>query len=404
MAIEQISISDVSNILQKIIAPRIEELLPQETIWYDMLTKNAGVSSMANNSFYVTLRTGRHSGIAAVTEGAKLASGKQKYSQTQVTAKYVFGTFDISDQTLEAAKGQPGSLANSLTETSSRLREDFARDLNRMFWYDGDGILAKTSASGSSSDTVTLTNWAGLATNNAEIAIQPTKWLADGMKIRIATNDVIIETVDSDSQITLTTSESWAAAASITKADGDGAATEEPMGVRGIVDDGTVEPVLQGITRSGAPWWNSFVESSSAALSESLLMTSYLRSREYGRPKFIFMNWRLFKKYGDLLTSMKKTATTKEVLTGGWTGLEFAGADGTVMVVVDYDTPDKEVYGIDPASLTIAQLAPLGWVDRGDGVLRRTDYASWQAVMKWYGNLCGKNPRANFKLTNKTTA
>jgi len=397
-----ITISDISNILQKIIAPRIEEQLPTETIWYDMLSRNSGVTPMANNTFYITLRTARHSGIAAVTEGAKLTSGKPSWSQANVPAKYVFGTFDISDQAIESAKGDPGALANILVEQSAALRTDFARDLNRMFFFDGSGVLAKTAASASSSTTLTLVNWAGLAYNAANAAIMPTKWLAPGMNIRIGSVSATIASVDSDSQVTLTAAKSWNAGDAVTKADGDGNATDEPMGARGIVDDGTVVATLQGISRSTNPWWKAYVDSASAALAESDIVNAYLKAKEYGNPRFIFMNYLLFKKYGTLLTSYKKTVDTKEVLTGGWYGVDFAAGAGKVAVVLDYDCPDQEVHIIDPDSLTLAQLTPLTWLDRGDGILRRVDYATWQGVLRWYGNLVVKCVKANAKMTNKT--
>uniref|UniRef100_A0A7V3JAF7 Phage major capsid protein n=1 Tax=candidate division CPR3 bacterium TaxID=2268181 RepID=A0A7V3JAF7_UNCC3 len=397
-----ITISDISNILQKIIAPRIEEQLPTETIWYDMLSRNSGVTPMANNTFYITLRTARHSGITAVTEGAKLASGKPSWSQANVPAKYVFGTFDISDQAIESAKGDPGALANILVEQSAALRTDFARELNRMFFFDGGGVLAKTAASASSSTTLTLVNWAGLAYNAANAAIMPTKWLAPGMNIRIGSVSATIASVDSDSQVTLTAAKSWNAGDAVTKADGDGNATDEPMGARGIVDDGSVVATLQGISRSSYPWWKAYVDSASAALAESDIVNAYLKAKEYGNPRFIFMNYLLFKKYGTLLTSYKKTVDTKEVLTGGWYGVDFAAGAGKVAVVLDYDCPDQEVYIIDPDSLTLAQLTPLTWLDRGDGILRKVDYATWQGVLRWYGNLAVKCVKANAKMTNKT--
>jgi hypothetical protein len=114
------------------------------------------------------------------------------------------------------------------------------------------------------------------------------------------------------------------------------------------------------------------------------------------------MNQTLYRKYGVLLTALKKTADLKEVLSGGWKGLDFMGGDASVML--DYDCPDGHVYDIDPKAFTIAQLAPINWLDRGDGILRRVDYATWQGVLKWYGNFCVKNVRANSKQTVKTGA
>jgi hypothetical protein len=182
----------------------------------------------------------------------------------------------------------------------------------------------------------------------------------------------------------------------IQHADGDGAVAQEPMGADGlIVSTGSV----QNITVNN--WWKAAqVEATSEALSEAKMIAAYLKAKEYGDPRFAFLNQSLWKKYGTLLTSLKKTADLKEVLSGGWKGLDFMGGNASVML--DYDCPDGKVFFIDPDSMTIAQLTPISFIDRGEGVLRRVDYAAWQGVLRWYGNLCIKNMAANSKLTLKT--
>lgn len=385
-------LTNISNVLQKVIAPAIQEVLPKETIWYDMLKVNSGVTAMANNTFYLSIRSGRHSGIAAIAEGATLPSGKPAFSQANVSAKWLFGTFDITDQVIESAKGSPGSLVNYLMEQTKALKTDFGRELNRMFWGDGTGYLAKV-ASGDATTGTTLTLDPVTAVNTD---ISATKYLAAGMKIYVNGDTDTIASVDSATQVTLTTGFTRVAGEYVQHADGDGAVAVEPMGADGlIVSTGSV----QGITVNN--WWKAAqVESTSEALSEAKMIAAYLKAKEYGDPRFIFMNQSLWKKYGTLLTSLKKTADLKEVLSGGWKGLEFMG--GNASVVLDYDTPDGKVFFIDPDSLTIAQLTPISFIDRGEGVLRRVDYAAWQGVLRWYGNLCIKNMAANAKLTAKT--
>ena len=45
----------------------------------------------------------------------------------------------------------------------------------------------------------------------------------------------------------------------------------------------------------------------------------------------IFVNKTLYKKYGDILTSLRRTVNETDLL-GGWTGLEFAAGAGRVGV------------------------------------------------------------------------
>ena len=387
-------LSNISNILKKVIAPAIEDVLPKKTIFYDMLQKNRGVTPMGNNTFYITMRTGRHSGIAAIAEGATLPSGKPAYSQASVSAKYVFGTFDITDQVLESAKNNVGALVNYMTQQTQDLKDDFAKELNRCFFGRGDEIIAYANANATST-TLTLKPFASVNTD-----ISGTEYLAAGQKILVGADTATIASVDSDTQVTLASAITYATNDAIKKADGDGASADEPMGIDGIIDDGTLAPTLQGITRASSPWYNSYVERTAEALSLTKMETAYAKALKYGSPKIVLMNTTLWKKYGNLLESYKRTANMKEILSAGWAGLEFMGGQATV--VMDTDCPDGKVYFIDPTSISIAQLTPISWVDRGDGVLRRVDYAAWQGVLRWYGNLAAINPRANSKLEAKT--
>lgn len=393
-------ITDIGNVLKKVIAPSIENVLPSEVIWYDMLRKNAGIQKLANNTFYITARDGRHSGIAAVSEGAKLASGKPKYSQMNVTAKYVFGTFEVTDQLLEAAKDSKGAIVNYMTEQTSALRSDFARELNRMFWgYGAETVALVAAGDAGTGTTLTL---APVVNVNGDIAA--TKYLAAGMKLDINGDSCQIASVNSTTQVTLVSGITRVAGESVKKTDGDGTVVDEPMGADGIVSNATEALVatFQGIARATNPWASaSYVESTSEALGVAKMELAYITAKEYGDPKFVFMNKTLWKKYGNLLESYKSTANLREILSGGWKGLDFMG--GNAAVVLDYDVPDGKVFFIDPSTITIGEMTPISWIDRGDGVLRRVDYASWQGVLRWYGNLIGKGRmQANAKLTAKT--
>src|SRR3990167_1528888 len=99
MAIE---ISDLSSILKKVIAPAIQRQLLKETVLFDKIKKNSGIIRMPNNTWYVPMQVGHHSGVYSVAEGAQIKKGEAKYAQPSVDAKYTFGTFDITDQAIEA--------------------------------------------------------------------------------------------------------------------------------------------------------------------------------------------------------------------------------------------------------------------------------------------------------------
>ena len=118
----------------------------------------------------------------------------------------------------------------------------------------------------------------------------------------------------------------------------------------------------------------------------------------------IFMNKTLYKKYGDLLTSMRRTVNETELL-GGWTGLEFAAGAGKVGVFLDYDVPDGEFFVINMDSFTICQVSDLGWLEdpNGGSLLRLSNKIQYQAEMAWFFELLCLAPAANGHETQKTS-
>lgn len=451
-------ISDLSNILQKIIDPTIKELLPTKVIFFNALRTNSGVTPMANNTFYVTLRSQRHSGVTSPVEGATLVSGKPSYDQATVASKWSFGAFTITDQALEAAKGDPGSLANYLIEQTDRLRIDFAREMNREFYYGlGDrtatgassifnaNVLAQFSitasgvfttvgnstGSGAGGASGTLLNWGGLSSTGAETVISPTKWLMPYGPIQFiasgnfsagtfsaagATGTVSTGAITNNSFVLSGTGVSLSASGVyyITRIDGDGNLVNEPSGLRFLIDDGTTADVTtypvvdnasaEGIARTQT-YWQSKVATAASATLNSVLTTTYLKAKEFGDPKFIMMNQLLYSAYGNSLLGLKRTYDLTEDLLVGWEGVQFAAGAGNVGVLLDYECPDETIFGIDPDAMTLAEMTPISWLDYGqNNLLRYLNNASWQGVLKWYGNLAIKDPRSCFKIIKATTA
>jgi len=379
-----IQISDLSNILKKVIAPAIQRQLFTETVLLSKIKKNSGVIRLGNNEWFVTMQSGHHSGIYAVGENVQIRKGKAKYSQAKVAAKYVFGSFELTDQAIEAAQDDKGAIATVLNENAKTAKEDLRKELNRMFHGWGNGQIC-------------LANGAGTATTTVVVDTPGTEYVREGGFVKIGPNAAVeVVSVDSATQFTIASAQTWADNAVITRD-----AADEPMGLAGIIDDGTNVATIQNIARSTNPWAKSFVDDTAEALSEDDMINAYLEAKKYGRPMVAMMNKTLFKKYGNLLTSMKKTADLKEVLSGGWKGLEFMGGD--VGVILDYDTPDGYVQFVDFESLTITELTPVSWLDRGAGILTKIpDYAKWEGTLRWYGNLAVKNFRANTRLRQKT--
>ena len=117
----------------------------------------------------------------------------------------------------------------------------------------------------------------------------------------------------------------------------------------------------------------------------------------------IFVNVTLYQKYGDLLTAMRRSVNTAELL-GGWTGLEFAAGAGRVGVFLDYDVPDGEVIILDMDTWTMCQVSDLDWLEEPNAgaLIRLNNTIKYQATIAWFANVMCLAPAANAKETRKT--
>lgn len=392
-------ISDISDLLKKVIAPRVEELLPSETVILNKVQVNSGVTDMGNNQFYVSLRVGRHSGIATIAEKVQLPSGQAKWDQARVDAKYTFGVFTVTDQAIEASKSNKGALISVLQENERALRQDIARHMNRQAIGSGSGTVAVANGAQGGGGGTTLTvdhNPSGSVTEDRA----GTKYLAEGMYIKIGSgNAVQIDSVDSDTVVTLAVARTWSDNDAIVIASPDGTASDEMTGFQAAI---AASGTFQTLDHAAYPWWQGVVESTNSVLDETTVVKSVLRASEFGKVSVGITNLSLFNKWGSLLVSLKKTADLKEVLSGGWMGLEILPGVG---LLLEFDVPGGEIQLWDFDAVTIGRLTDLQWLDVGGGnVIRLNSNAEWEGALKHYGNLAWKNVRSSARITAKKIA
>lgn len=396
-----LTISNISAVLKKVIIPVIQEQLPKESVLFDKIKRNSGVT-IANNQIYIAARTGRHSGIYNVAEGNEPYTGKAKYEQPYDALRYIFGTLELTDQAIEAAqKGDVKAIASILQTEITALKDDIKMDLNRQMHGAGKGLLCTTNGTGSASTTFIVDG----NPNGGD----GTEYLIEGMYIHLGTGAAIqISSVDSATQVTLATASSWTDGYYVCKGTGTtlsgttGSAVEI-LGLAGLIDDGDNLATIHNILRSSHPWANAWTEDTAETITEAYMIDLYLKTKRYGGSKVVFAGPTLFSSYGQLLTSMKRTADLKEVLSGGWKGLEFMDGVG---VMLDFDTWSGYMQFVDFDSLTIAEMSqPFVWLeaDAHGGILKRssTNRTVWEGTLKYYLNLVAKKFKSMGRLSGK---
>jgi hypothetical protein len=409
-------LSNVTNALQKVIMPFIQDNFNKQTILLDQVKRNQGVTFM-NDNFYAPVRTSRHGGVANLAnDGNSLVSSKASIGQASVGVKILTGTFDISKLTLDATKSSKGAVENQLTFQARTLSDDFAKNVNRQFYSDGVGVVSQVSGSvGAGTMSLQLPN-ANLddgrsldnyGTVNGDIS--PVEYIFPDQVLGIGTAGADLGTVTSVTGNTVVMTGAPAIVANdsvyIMDGTGEGAGTSEIQGIRAALSSSSGTSTYAGIARSTFGWTPQ-LGTTSEALTLSAMEDKYLAARKFSQSSdrfAIFVNKTLYKKYGDLLTALRRTVNQTELL-GGWTGVEFAAGAGKVGVFLDYDVPDGEVEIVDLDSWTLCQVSDMGWLEdpNGGALIRRRDAITYQATMVWFANLLCVAPGANGRLTQKT--
>lgn len=413
------NLADVSNVLHNILLPYVRDNLPKQTILLDQLKRNSGVTFL-NSTFYSPLRTTRHGGVTNLsTDASSTISGTAGLGQASVTTKIVSGAFDISDLAIDATKSSQSAVTNALTFQAEALMTDFSRSINRQFYGDSTAIVAQVITSGSVGvgtaavslpdanldDGRSIDNY---GTINGDIS--PTEYLTPGNIIAVGSPGTALGTVTSvtGTSIVFTGNPAINNADSIYLVDGSGLflMNKEITGIRAALSSSTGTSTYAAVARSTQGWTPQF-GSVAEALTLSRMENSYLSARKFaqaGDQYAIFMNKTLYKKYGDLLTSMRRTVNETDLL-GGWTGLEFAAGAGKVGVFLDYQVPDGEFVVLNLDSWTICQTSDLHWIENPSqgSLLRLANKIAYQAEMVWYLELMCLAPSANGRETQKTS-
>jgi len=246
---------------------------------------------------------------------------------------------------------------------------------------DGSGRVAKAGA-GSGSTAMTIT---------ADYFAKATKFLRATRYVDIYTDadpvtlegEEQIASVDSDTAVTLETSETWTSGSYLFNknlyVDGPEAAGEgEMMGLLGIIDDGDpprpCDAGLQGLPVASNPAWKAQVFDNPLGtggtdrdIEEDLFIQVLDEVEQYATVDVILVSPGVFRSYYDLLISYK-TLPNQKKLWGGWSGLVFIYNGREIPVVSDRFVPDGYAFFISNKNLILHVMTPnmIQW-ERGLG-------------------------------------
>lgn len=395
------TLTTVTNIMKEVYQGRIQDQLQSEIVGIKRIERSsAGVTHEVGGK-YVTfpVRVRRNPSIGYRNELEQLQNpGYQGYASVRTGLRYGYGRVRISGQVMQLAKTNSQAFANAMDMEVNGLKNDIAKDVNRIFYGDGTGALAATTAAGAASASYTATNPQYLEVGQVVDIVTP----ATG---NIKATALTINAVNYTSGVvTLSTTATWAIGDVIVRT-GNGrlsSVNREPNGLASIVSD---TGALYNIDPATEPVWKAINNNNSGinrALSEGLMirLTDDVR-RNGGQTSLVLTSLGVRRSYFNLLVQQRKYTNTKE-FAGGLTGLTFNNGR-EIPVVEDVDAPTNKLWFLDESAFTIYRSQDWSWLDTDGEVWKwYRDYDAFEAVLSSYWELGIKQRNANGVLADIT--
>lgn len=390
----EVTLTTVNNIMKEVYQGRIQDQLQNEIVGIKRIEKTSnGVTSEVGGK-YVTfpVRVKRNPAIGYRNEMEQLQNpGYQGYASVRVGLKYGYGRVRISGQTMELAKTNYQAFANAMDYEVNGLKNDIAKDVNRIFYGDGTGTLAVSTALGSASASFQTAALTGAQYVDTSLIVDIVTPSTGAVK---ATGVTISAVNKATGVVTLGSAQTWASGDVLVRT-GNGrlsSVNREPNGLGSIV---AATGALFNIDPASEASWAAVVNANGGtnrALSEGLMikMTDDVRVNG-GNTSLVLTSLGVRRAYFNLLVQQRRYTDTKE-FAGGIRGLAFNNGR-EIPVVEDVDAPASKAWFLDESTLTIYRSTDWSWLDTDGNVWKwLADYDAFQAVLHSYWEL-GVNRR-----------
>lgn len=378
------TMTTVDGILKEVYGPRLINQLQNETLAIKRLEKTSdGVVETAGGKYVdFPLKVKRNTGISYRNEMEQLGNpGEQGYAEVHVPLRYGYGRLRISGQAMDLAETNYQAFASALDGEVDGLKDDLAKDCNRVAYNDSSGLMASLT------DTAT----------SASHTVDNAQYLEIGMlvDVLVRSNGATVSlalTINDIVGLTVTFSASFTAALThgVYRQGNYG---REPSGFGNIVDDTST---LHGLAPASQRKWAATINANGGvnrALSEALMIQTCdgIRTKSGKKPSVIFNNLGVRRAYFNLLTQQRRYTDTKE-FAGGFQGLPF-NYGTEIPVIEDVDARPNRMTFVYEDAITIYRTKPWHWMDKDNSIFKWVkDYDAWEALLRQYWEI-GTNQR-----------
>jgi hypothetical protein len=416
--------STLANLFKEDIAPTIVEVLNDATPELDLFEKveNGNFVSMEHTE---TVRVNRNRGSYFGVEGGPYpTAGQSQLEKLRIPMRYHWGSVQVTKQLLLASRSDEGSLARGLRLEMDGLTASMRINRNFAIWGDGRAVRALVNGTSATaiatldspggfagatngSRFLNVGDWIGViipasgAFRNAQSG-QITAINAAGTTV---TQGAVLGTTDNDYIVKV-----YGNDAALVNADSD--YMHAPMGIVGMVDDGTYIANYFGLNRVNFPIMNATVITGVGALSADIIQRALDVSMQIGDAQIsdllctpavvrayltISQNDRRYTA-GDLKSPDVGTVLAKNK----WdTGIQFGGIPFRRCI----EAPYGMIFGVDRSSMVRYVMDEGSWIDDDGDMLVRNPTAidTFDAQFRIYENYAMLKPNQGFRLEGITT-
>jgi len=363
-------------------------------------------------------------GVGAYTENGNLpTAGNFDPQQFNISMKYLAGSFQMTKQMMESAKTSKGAFKNAMNMSMDTLVTNLKREQARMIWGAGKGILAYVNCTGAQTTLVVdnpggVTETAGgaryLRKNMIIGCINP----GDGT-LRSSTITTISAVTSTGLSVTVpsttftnndyivrfnTTAETAAAG---------GGYNNEPVGLLGLVDDGTYLETISGLSRTTYPQLKSRVQSAVGALSLDAIQLNFDIASQLGDAEIstLACHHSVRRAYLALLEADRRYSGSDLQSPDGGTKAAAASSKksyvtfGGKPVIESKNAPYGMLFGLDKRYMKKYTQIDGEWANDSGAILTKTSGKDvWEAFYRrWLNYHCSK-PSTCFRMDGVTAS
>jgi hypothetical protein len=400
-------------IMKDVYRGTIVELLNQETYLIDMLEKtNANdLGVFTGRRLIFPVHVSRNRGRSALTDGSQLpGAGRQGFLDGIVLIKYFSEAVELTDMVIQQSQSDEGAFTRSMSTEMDGASNDLRKDISRMTYGTGDGVLANISAPATSA-TQTVDSGQYIAVGDTVDVLTKSTGAVKGTALTVisvtftGTKDTATQ---ANATIVLSGSVTTTALDSIYVS---GDRVNESDGLRNICNTGRV---LHSIDSTANPIWDSnVINAANSTAGEDLYMqlAQRIRQRSGKDPDVVLTTLGAQRRLANTYSSQKRWNDAAAVkIDGGYSAIMVSSGNNPMPVLSDVDAPIGCAFELNKGSFAWAELAKPDWLKAPDGngsVWYLKDGASlgtkstvWQAFMTWYATLVNVAPLRNGQITN----